>query len=537
MRALQKLARRRRLKKPLAHFRTAGLLRRSHPGLASDELLGARLSPSARLRVALDELGPLFSAFGDYLALRADLLPQVDCHDLARPQGAGITDPLPQVRELLRAELGKASDPLSASLQAAHRANRMAQWHRAQAADGSRLDIKILRPGLEQCYRNDKDLLQSLKAIRLPVRDGDLVDLAPALVGFLGELRCRLDFTAELADLARLEDTRSGFGGFEVASPVADLCTTRVLTLKSIDDTHPLDAPPGQDGDAVDPARRLALLWLQQALLAPLYPQHPIADMLAWTRQRELAVQCGTCGHLQTYLRQQLLRYLSAAARDDCDGACTELLSLCDATPGARSRIRMQAMFRQAEPFRAGGWSQQYAGEALANTLFVQWRLAHRSGYRLKPPVASFCTGLFDLERQCRQLSPRRDALRLGLDDVRIIAAAMRGREQLGPTHAKENLYRLVERGSKVLRLGALASRRREDETEAEGHRPQSQGRTGHSLSSLSVLLILSAAALISAGLSAPGLGLAGGDLMGTLLFALTGLLLLVQTARGDTDA
>ncbi len=531
-----KFAQWRRLKGPRAHFGAAGLLRQSRPGLASNELLGAELSPSARLRVALDELGPLFSAFGDYLALRADLLPQADCHDLTRSPGLENTEPLHQVRQLLRAELGKASAPLCSSLQSAHRANHMAQRHNALAADGSRLDIKILRPGFEHSYREDNDLLQALKAIRLPVRDGGLVDIASALPGFLHHQRGRLDLTTESADLVRLADTHKEFGGFSVATPIVQLCTSRVLTQSATDHTYPLNTPPEQDTDGVDPARRLALLWLQQALLEPLYPQHPIAEMLSWTRDRELSIQGGACGRLHGYLRHQLLHYLSTAARDDCDGACAALLTLCDATPKAQSRARMQALFRQAEPFRAGGWSRHFTGEVLANTLFVQWRLAHRNGYRLKPPVAAFCSGLFDLERQCRQLSPQRDTLRMGLDDVRIIAAAVRAREQLGPTQTRDNLYRLVERGSKMLRRNAVANRRREDETEAKKHYPPSKAPANHSLSSLGIFLIISAAALIASGLSTADSGLAGGDLMGTLLYTLTGLVLLAHTARGGTD-
>ncbi len=136
------------------------------------------------------------------------------------------------------------------------------------------------------------------------------------------------------------------------------------------------------------------------------------------------------------------------------------------------------------------------------------------------------------LERQCRQLSPGRDTLSMGLDDVRIIAAAVRAREQLGPTQTRDNLYRLVERGSKMLRRNAVASRRREDETETERHHPPSKAPANPSLSSLGIFLIISAAALIASSLGAPGSGLAGGDLMGTLLYALTGLVLLAHTAR-----
>ena len=97
--------------RPTARRRLAelGLLGRRHRSSFTE-------SEAVRLRIALEELGPLFAGFGRYLGSRVDLLPLAACSALAetsfgsrletRPDGTpslpgGVVEPAPFKKSLL----------------------------------------------------------------------------------------------------------------------------------------------------------------------------------------------------------------------------------------------------------------------------------------------------------------------------------------------------------------------------------------------------------------------------------------------------
>ena len=71
-----------------------------------------------RLRGALAELGPVFSAFGLYLASRVDLVAAGDALELAALPERVSPLPVAGVRERIAAELGRPADEVYAALEA-----------------------------------------------------------------------------------------------------------------------------------------------------------------------------------------------------------------------------------------------------------------------------------------------------------------------------------------------------------------------------------------------------------------------------------
>ncbi|QIK36717.1 ubiquinone biosynthesis regulatory protein kinase UbiB [Caldichromatium japonicum] len=114
----------------------------------------------ARIRRALEDLGPIFVKFGQILSTRRDLLPDDLANELAKLQ-----DRVPPFSgELARAIIEKAwgrpieevldqFDPVplaSASI---------AQVHTGRLKDGTEVVVKVLRPGIERIIRQDLALM------------------------------------------------------------------------------------------------------------------------------------------------------------------------------------------------------------------------------------------------------------------------------------------------------------------------------------------------------------------------------------------
>jgi ubiquinone biosynthesis protein len=118
-----------------------------------------------RLRLALQELGPIFVKFGQVLSTRRDLLPPDVADELAllRDQVA------PFAGDLARAEveraLGKPVAELYAEFDAAPLASAsIAQVHAARLHDGREVVVKVLRPKVREQIEADIGLLRTIAA-------------------------------------------------------------------------------------------------------------------------------------------------------------------------------------------------------------------------------------------------------------------------------------------------------------------------------------------------------------------------------------
>ena len=545
-------ARRQRQRALRAKLETAGLWRKRIRTLTPTEILGGETAPSARLRDLFDELGPLFSAFGEYLSLRADLLPLADCYELAPMPGRIAPTSARGIRALLQRELGADAEELLQTLSEPLRATPLFQWHRAALADGTQVSVKILRPEFDRQRQRDADLLDQLTSVYLLAQDGAPADLSAALVEFRAYLDRRIDLAAEVAALERMAAVAEELRTFVVPTTFPRLCSAGVVTTAAFPDSRLLstvapEADARQDeGDragtrqfnGIDLGRRLTLSWLQQALLGPVYPEGPFDEEVLVLRDGRLALTGGLFGRLEKSRQRDLLRYLTAVAKDEPNRACDLLLDQCGEAGSATPRARMRRLFRQAEPFRTAGWSRHYAGQRLADTLFVHWRLARKNGYRIEAPMEAFTRGLFAVEQQGRRIAPERDGLRQGLNDVRIIAGAVRMREYFGPTQLQENLHQLVNTASLALRRAADATRAETAAAkhDSDRHRqpPQAKSRRNLPFVAAGLLLVLAAGAIVAERLPAAGSDAAQSGPLGALFYSLVALLLFWYVERKD---
>src|SRR3984957_8612202 len=123
----------------------------------------SRLPPGARLRLALEELGPIFVKFGQALSTRRDLLPDDIADELAKLQDRVPPSPgalaVASIESAFGLPIGEIfgsfeSKPLAAA--------SIAQVHSATLKNGSEVVVKILRPGMRKIIDLDHEVLRYL---------------------------------------------------------------------------------------------------------------------------------------------------------------------------------------------------------------------------------------------------------------------------------------------------------------------------------------------------------------------------------------
>lgn len=120
-------------------------------------------SRGARLRLALQELGPIYVKFGQVLSTRRDLLPADIADELTLLQDRVAPFPGAQAQAMIEAALGGPVDAFFSHFELQPLASAsIAQVHAAELKTGERVVIKVLRPGIDRQIRSDLDLLITL---------------------------------------------------------------------------------------------------------------------------------------------------------------------------------------------------------------------------------------------------------------------------------------------------------------------------------------------------------------------------------------
>jgi ubiquinone biosynthesis protein len=116
-----------------------------------------------RIRLALEELGPIFVKFGQAVSTRRDLLPPDIADELARLQDRVPPFPADEAIAILDRAYGRSVHEVFARFDPKPlAAASIAQVHSACLPDGTEVIVKLLRPGVRAQIEQDLDVLYAL---------------------------------------------------------------------------------------------------------------------------------------------------------------------------------------------------------------------------------------------------------------------------------------------------------------------------------------------------------------------------------------
>ena len=143
-------------------FRPTRWLRRLMPG--GGDIAGQ--PRGARLRLVLQELGPVYVKFGQIISTRSDLLPKDIADELSQLQDRVPPFPGEQARTIIEQALGKPVAELFSEFDIEPLASAsIAQVHAVTLVDGRKAVAKVVRPGIEKQLRRDIDLLKAIAGL------------------------------------------------------------------------------------------------------------------------------------------------------------------------------------------------------------------------------------------------------------------------------------------------------------------------------------------------------------------------------------
>lgn len=211
-----------------------------------------------RARLALEDAGGVFIKLGQLLATRPDLLSSAALTELARLQSSVAPLSSPVIEAQIETQLGRPlAEVFSSVEQEPLGSASIAQAHGAVLLDGSRVVIKVRRPGLERVLDRDLIILARLaRAVEGRFAWARQLKVRRLAAEFADALRTELEFDTEAQRIGEMEIALAGEPLVTVPRVVPGLTRQGLIVMGRLEG-KPLaqssaDAVPANAGQLAD---------------------------------------------------------------------------------------------------------------------------------------------------------------------------------------------------------------------------------------------------------------------------------------------
>lgn len=189
-----------------------------------------------RLRMALEDLGPIFVKFGQVLSTRRDVLPEDIADELAKLQDSVPPFDSKTAVKKIEASLGASIAEIFSEFDETPVASAsIAQVHFGKLRNGREVAIKVLRPGMLEIIEQDLGLLKRIaQFVARFSSDGRRLKPVENVEEFDMYLHDELDLVREAANASQLRRNFEDSNLLKIPEMIWDYCKTDVIVMERV---------------------------------------------------------------------------------------------------------------------------------------------------------------------------------------------------------------------------------------------------------------------------------------------------------------
>jgi ubiquinone biosynthesis protein len=373
-----------------------------------------RADRGERLRLALEELGPIFVKFGQAVSTRRDLLPPDIADELAKLQDRVPPFPGAVARASIERSYGEPLGEVFASFEEQPlAAASIAQVHVARLLDGREVIVKVLRPGMRAVIGRDLEVLYSLA--RLASRywsESRRLRPLELVREYEKTILDELDLMREAANAAQLKRNFAGSTQLYVPDVYWDFCRVDVMVMERIRGIQISDVE-GLRGAGTN-IERLATngveifftqVFRHNFFHADMHPGNIFVLVEDPQRPRYAAVDFGIVGTLDPRDQHYLAENFLAVFDRDYRRVATLHLESGWVPPGSRVDEMESAIRTVLEPI----FNKPLKDISFGNILLRLFEISRRFDVEIQPQLMLLQKTLLQIEGLGRQLYPELD--------------------------------------------------------------------------------------------------------------------------------
>lgn len=374
----------------------------------------AQLSRGARLRLVLEQLGPVFVKFGQLLSTRPDLVPQDIVCELDRLQDRVPPFASAEFVAIVEAALGKTISEIFFSFDREPLASAsVAQVHCAVLPSGEEVVVKVIRPGIASTIEKDLALMDLLaRLVERFVPDGKRLRPVEVVQDYRHTIFDELNLQREAANAAQLRRNFDQSPMLYVPKVYWDYCRPQVMVMERIRGLPVTDlaALHAQNTDMKLLAHRGVEIFFTQVFdhnffHADMHPGNIFVSTQHPSRPQYIAIDCAIVGSLSRDDQYYLARNLLAIFQRDYH-AVAQLHIECGWVPAHTRAADFESAIRTVcEPIFEKPISEISFGQILVNL----FQTARRFDMTVQPSLVLLQKTLLNIEGLGRQLYPQLD--------------------------------------------------------------------------------------------------------------------------------
>jgi ubiquinone biosynthesis protein len=400
-----------------------------------------------RMRKMLEELGPTYVKIGQTLSMRPDLIPPEYVKELATLYDSATPEKFEVIEKRVISELGKPINEVFKSFsKEAIASASMGQVHKAELLDGTKVVVKVQRPGIREIIDTDMEIVYffaNLAEKNIPsLRTFQPVEVVNELETMLHN---EINYLLEAKNAERIYMNFQKEAWVKIPKIFPEYSTKRILTMELIEG-HRL-TKKGLNVKGID-NKKVAIL-IARAMVKQLFQDgffqaDPSPGNIFVVDNETIAfVDFGAIGKVSQARRKLLMEMLVGIATNDPDSVLNSLLELSE----IEGEIDKKSLKRDIT-----GLLHYYHEEKptvydmqIADNIID---LSRKYEIRLPADFTLLERALFETESTCRILDPDFDLLKASAPIIREVTM-----ERFGPKEQVQDILRTLRRYQKLLKF------------------------------------------------------------------------------------
>jgi ubiquinone biosynthesis protein len=366
-----------------------------------------------KLRNIVEDLGPTFVKLGQVMSMRREILPEAYCKELEKLRADVRPMEFSDVRKVIEDEYGTDLTEVFKSINETPLGSAsIAQVHAAVLKNGSRVVIKVQRPGIKDIMARDISLLRrAAKILKIAVNTGNALDFGMILDEMWAVTSQEMDFLIEAHNADEFYDYNRDTIYATCPRIEHKYTTSKVLIMEyvegiQIDNTEEL-LSRGYDLNEI--GLKLADNYIKQIIDDAFFHADPHPGNIRIREGEIVWIDLGMMGRLSN--RDKML--FKSAVKAIADNSAEELKSIILTLGNHKGRINHARLYSDIDDMLSKYGDMSLGEMDLGNIIEEFLFLANSHGISLPRGMSILSRGIITIEGVLSKLSPETNVIQV----------------------------------------------------------------------------------------------------------------------------